>query len=83
MELVKKELILVALMILLKVKEGPFHTEVGWVLLTQDVQNLRLVVDSIVYDHGGHQLPPSRRQLNRLLSNLLYFSQVKVILRDD
>ena len=74
LELVKNELILVVVMLLLKVKEGPLDTEVGWVLLAQDIQNLRLVVDSIVYDRRGHQLPPRRGQLNCLLSNLLYFT---------
>lgn len=80
LDLIKKELIWVTLMILLKVKERPFNAEVGRVLLAQDVQNLGLVVNSIVYDCRGHQLSPGRRQLDRLLPNLLYFSQVKVIL---
>ena len=83
LDLVKKELIWATLMILLKVKERPFDAEVGRVLLAQNVQNLGLVVDSIVNDRRGHQLAPCRGQLNRLLPNLLYFSQVKVILRDD
>ena len=37
LELVKNELILVVVMLLLKVKEGPLDTEVGWVLLAQDI----------------------------------------------
>ena len=58
LDLVKKELIWVTLMILLKVKERPFDAEVGRVLLAQDVKNLGLVVDSIVNDRRGHQLAP-------------------------
>ena len=54
LDMVKKELIWVTLMILLKVKERSFDTEVGRVLLAQDVQNLGLVVNSIVYDRRGH-----------------------------
>ena len=70
-------------MILLKVKERSFDTEVGRVLLAQDVQNVRLVVNSIINDRRGHQLAPRWGQLNRLLSNLLNFRQVQVVLWDD
>ena len=58
LDMVKKELIWVTLMILLKVKERSFDTEVGRVLLAQDVQNVRLVVNSIINDRRGHQLAP-------------------------
>ena len=58
LDMVKKELIWVTLMILLKVKERSFDAEVGRVLLSQDVQNVRLVVNSIIDDRRGHQLAP-------------------------
>ena len=58
LDMVKKELIWVTLMILLKVKERSFDAEVGRVLLAQDVQNVRLVVNSIINDRRGHQLAP-------------------------
>ena len=58
LDMVKKELIWVTLMILLKVKERSFDAEVGRVLLAQDVQNVRLVVNSIIDDRRGHQLAP-------------------------
>lgn len=63
--------------------KSTFDAEMHWIVLSQDLLYLRLVVISVTDDLNVDSFAPVRDQLEGLLAYLLDLSEIQIILGDD